>query len=338
MKRADHITLAHGGGGQASGELMKNVFLPAFKNPLLETLSDGALIDPPKRGKLAFSTDTFVIDPIFFPGGDIGSLSVHGTVNDLAVSGAIPKYLSAGFVIEEGFSIAELKKIVASMAEAAKNCGVSIVTGDTKVVPKGHADKLFINTTGIGFVPEGIDISAKNIIDGDIVILSGTIGDHGTAVLTRRKGLEFDTEIVSDSTPLNSLVEAMLKAEPNIRMMRDPTRGGLSASLCEIASISGKGIVIEEALIPVSVAVRSVCEILGLDPIHVANEGKLVAFVPSDSAENVLKAMKKVACGKEASIIGRVGGCPAGRVEMKTSFIGNRIIEPVIGDQLPRIC
>ncbi len=332
------VTLAHGGGGTASAELTEKVFMPALSNPILESLSDGALFDPPKNGRLAFSTDSFVIDPIFFPGGDIGSLAVHGTVNDIAVCGGIPKYLSAGFVIEEGFLIDDLERIASSMGEAAKKCGVAVVTGDTKVVPRGKVDRLFINTSGIGFVPEGVNISPENVKEGDAVIISGSIGDHGMAVLTKRKGLEFDTEILSDSQPLNALIEKILKADPGIKMMRDPTRGGLAATLCEIAKSSGNGITINETELPINENVRSVCEILGLDPLHVANEGKLVAFVLPKNAGMVLEAMKSHPAGKDSAIIGTVGGPEAGRVEMKTSFIGNRIIEPLVGDQLPRIC
>lgn len=330
--------MAHGGGGTASSRLIEELFLPAFKNPLLESLSDAALIETPSSGRFAFTTDTFVVDPIIFPGGDIGSLAVYGTVNDLAVSGAVPKYLSAGFVIEEGFGFDDLKKIVTSMGDAAKRSGVFIVTGDTKVVPRGGADKIFINTSGVGFVPDGVDISPKRVKEGDRIILSGSIGDHGIAVLTRRSGMEFETDVVSDSRPLNALAAKIIDAEPDVHMMRDPTRGGLAATLCEIAATSGKGILIEEKAIPIMESVRSVCEILGLDPLHVANEGKLVAFVPARSADKVLSAIKSGHEGKNAAIIGTVGEAEPGRVEMKTTFIGNRIIEPTVGDQLPRIC
>jgi len=339
VSRRKFVTLAHGGGGKASSELIEELFMPEFSNELLESLSDGAVFNaPPGGGRLAFSTDTFVIDPVFFPGGDIGSLAVHGTVNDLAVSGAEPKYLSAGFVLEEGFSLKELKKIARSMGEAARMCGVSIVTGDTKVVARGGADKIFINTSGIGFMSDGVEISPKRVREGDSIILSGSIGDHGISILTLRKGLEFDTELVSDSRPLHELVKTMLTAETGIRMMRDPTRGGLSATLNEIAASSGNGIIIEEKAIPVKDSVRGVCEILGLDVLNVANEGKLVAFVPPESADRVLSVMREHPAGREASIIGSVGGTEPGRVEMKTEFIGNRIVEPLVGDQLPRIC
>ncbi len=338
MRHSDIITLAHGGGGTASSRLTEELFLPAFGNPYLESLSDAAVFEPPSSGRIAFTTDSFVVDPLFFPGGDIGSLAVHGTVNDLAVSGAVPRYLSAGFVIEEGFGIDDLKKIVGSMGGAAKRSGVLIVAGDTKVVPRGSADRIFINTAGIGYVPEGVDISPKRVREGDRIILSGTIGDHGMAVLTKRSGMQFETDLISDSQPLNALAEKIVAAERGVSMMRDPTRGGLAATLCEIAASTGKGILIEEEAIPINDSVRSVCEILGLDPLHVANEGKLVAFVPAKSAEKVLSAMKSRAEGAESAIIGTVGKAAAGRVEMKTAFIGNRIIEPTIGGQLPRIC
>lgn len=331
------VTLADGGGGKSAAELVEKIFLPHLSNPILSALSDGAVL-PKINGRIAFTTDSFVVDPIFFPGGDIGSLAVHGTVNDLAVSGAKPLYLSAGFILEEGFPIEDLEKIAKSFGEAAKECGVLVVAGDTKVVARGGADKIFINTTGIGIVPDGVDISAKRAGEGDVIILSGTIGDHGTAILSRRKGLNFDSPVVSDSAPLNGLTAVMLEAEPDIRMMRDPTRGGLAATLTEIARASGRGIVVEEDLIPVNENVRAICELLGLDVMHVANEGKLVAFVPKNSADKVLSAMRKYPLGRDAAIIGAVGGAPGGTVEMKTSFLGRRIVEALVGDQLPRIC
>lgn len=337
MRRPDVVTLAHGGGGKASAELVARIFLPAFKNRFLETLSDGALLPPPE-GRIVFTTDSFVIDPIFFPGGDIGSLAVHGTVNDLAVSGAEPRYLSAGFIIEEGFPMEDLKRVADSMGRAAIDAGVNIVAGDTKVVARGAADKLFINTAGIGVVPPGVSISPARVQDGDVLILSGPIADHGMAVLTKRKGLDFKTPLISDSRPLNGLVREMLSAEPDIRMMRDATRGGLAAVLCEIARASGRGVMMDEKSIPVSEGARAVCELLGMDPLHVANEGTLAAFVPAASAEKVLAAMRRHPYGAQAAIIGSAGGAAPGTVEMKTAFLGSRIIEPLAGDQLPRIC
>jgi len=331
------VTLADGGGGKAAAELVAKMFLPHLSNKYLSALSDGAVL-PQINGRLAFSTDSFVVDPIFFPGGDIGSLAVHGTVNDLAVSGATPMYLSVGYILEEGFPLDDLAKIADSMGRAAKECGVSIVAGDTKVVARGGADKIFINTSGIGLVPDGVDISAERVGEGDAIILSGHIGDHGMAILSQRKGLKFDSPVKSDSSPLHGLTAVMLKAEPDIRMMRDPTRGGLAASLTEIARASGKGIVVEEDAIPVNENVRAFCELLGMDVLHIANEGKLVAFVPSHSAEKLLRVMKTHPMGRDAAIIGSVGGAQAGTVEMKTSFLGRRIVEALVGDQLPRIC
>jgi hydrogenase expression/formation protein HypE len=335
--RPEVVTMADGGGGRAAAELVAKTFLPHLSNEHLAALSDGAIL-PPIDGRLAFSTDSFVVDPIFFPGGDIGSLAVHGTVNDLAVCGATPLYLSAGFIIEEGFSLADLRKIADSMGRAARNCGVLVVTGDTKVVARGCADKIFINTAGIGVVPKGVDISAKRVRDGDAIILSGSIGDHGMAIMSQRKGLKFDSPLKSDSSPLNGLTAEMLRAEPDIRMMRDPTRGGLAATLTEIARASGRGMVIEEDAIPVGENVRAFCELLGLDVLHVANEGKLVAFAPSATVGRVLSVMRAHPSGREAKIIGMVGGADPGVVEMRTSFLGRRIIEALAGDHLPRIC
>lgn len=331
------VTLADGGGGKSAAELVAKTFMPHLSNRYISALSDGAVL-PPINGRLAFSTDSFVVDPIFFPGGDIGSLAVHGTVNDLAVSGAVPMYLSVGFILEEGFPLDDLEKIAKSMGNAAKQCSVSIVAGDTKVVARGSADKIFINSSGIGVVPDGVNISAERVGDGDVIILSGHIGDHGMAILSQRKGLKFDSPVISDSNPLNGLTETMLKVEPDIRMMRDPTRGGLAASLTEIAGASGKGMVIEEDAIPVNENVRAFCELLGMDVLHVANEGKLVAFAPSGSAGKLIDAMRSHPMGRHASIIGTVGGARPGTVEMKTSFLGRRIVDALVGDQLPRIC
>ncbi len=337
MPKSEVVTLAHGGGGTASAELVARVFLPHFDNDFLKSLSDGALL-PPIGGRIAVSTDSFVIDPIFFPGGNIGSLAVHGTVNDVSMCGATPLYLTAGFIIEEGMPMVDLGKIAASMGAAAREAGVRIVAGDTKVVARGGADKIFINTAGIGVVPEGVTIGAQRVREGDKIILSGSIGDHGISVLIKRKGLKFDADIVSDSRPLNGIVKKMLEAEPDIHMMRDPTRGGLAAVLCEVARQGNIGILIEENKIPVLEDVRAVCELLGMDVMHVANEGKVIAFVPERSAGKVLAAMRAHPHGTQAVIIGTVGAVAPGRVEMKTGFTGNRIIEPLVGDQLPRIC
>ncbi len=331
------VTLAHGGGGLASAALLKKYFLSAYGNTILNKLGDQAIV-PVKGGRLAFTTDSYVIDPIFFPGGNIGSLAVHGTVNDLAMGGAVPRYLSVGFIIEEGFPLTDLEVIIQSMAQAARMSKVQIVTGDTKVVARGSADRIFINTSGIGEVPPGIDISPERVQPGDKIILSGSIGDHGIAVLTRREGFNFEVSVRSDSAPLHDLVKTMLAVEPGIRMMRDPTRGGLASALNEIAQLSQTGMVIEESAIPVLEEVKSVCEILGLDPLYIANEGKLAAFVPAGAAPKVLQVMQAHPLGRKSAVIGEVRAADPGIVEMKTSFLGSRIVPMQTGEQLPRIC
>ncbi len=331
------VVLGHGSGGRLSAELLKDVFLPLFSNPLLDRLEDQAIFEI-GGWRVAFTTDSFVVKPLFFPGGDIGSLAVHGTVNDLAMGGARPLVLSAAYILEEGFPIEDLRRIAASMARAAAAAGVAIVTGDTKVVEKGKGDGLFINTTGIGVVENGIRLSASNAQPGDRVILSGPIGDHGIAILARREGLEFETEIQSDSAPLHELVAAMLGASPQIRCMRDPTRGGLSSALNEIAGQSGVSIELDESSIPIQEQVRGACELLGLDPLYVANEGKLVAIVAPDAAGSILEAMRGNARGRDARVIGTVGNGRAGLVTMKTAFGSSRIVDLLAGDQLPRIC
>jgi hydrogenase expression/formation protein HypE len=333
----DKIVLGHGSGGRLSAELMRDIFLPLFSNPVLDRLDDQAIFDI-GGSRFAFTTDSFVVKPLFFPGGDIGSLAVHGTVNDLAMGGARPLFLSCAYILEEGFPTEDLKKIAASMSEAARACGVAIVTGDTKVVERGKGDGLFINTTGIGLVPEHVRLSASQAQPGDRVIVSGPIGDHGIAILAKREGLEFETEIVSDSAPLHLLVEAMLAASNGVRVLRDPTRGGLSSTLNEIAAASGVAIQIEESKVPVRGEVRGACEMLGLDPLYVANEGKLVAIVAPEDADQVLAAMRAHERGREASIIGTVGERRAGMVTMKTAFGSTRIVDMLAGDQLPRIC
>jgi hydrogenase expression/formation protein HypE len=343
----DRIVLGHGSGGRLSAELLRDVFLPLFSNPLLDRMDDQAIFELP-GSRFALTTDSFVVKPLFFPGGDIGSLAVHGTVNDLAMGGARPIFLSAAFILEEGFPTDELRKIAASMAAAAAASGVTIVTGDTKVVEKGKGDGLFVNTTGIGIVPEGLRLSASLAQPGDRVILSGPIGDHGIAILAKREGLAFDTEIQSDSAPLYGLVAAMLAASSEspagIRCMRDPTRGGLSSALNEIAAQSGVSIQIEESKIPVREEVCGACELLGLDPLYVANEGKLIAIVAPEAADGILAAMREHERGEEAALIGTVspggrdGSRRAGLVSMKTAFGSNRIVDLLAGDQLPRIC
>lgn len=333
----DTILLGHGSGGKLSADLVRELFLPAFHNPALARLDDQAIVSVNGQ-RLAITTDSFVVKPIFFPGGDIGSLAVHGTVNDLAMGGATPLFLSAAFIIEEGFPMNNLQRVVESLRRAAAEAGVQVVTGDTKVVEKGKGDGLFINTTGIGVVPEGLDLSANRAQPGDRVLLSGAIGDHGIAILAQREGLEFETEIQSDSAALHTLVAAMLRATPGIRCMRDPTRGGVSSALNEIAQKSRVGIELDEQAIPIHDAVRSACELLGLDPLYVANEGKLIAIVAPDAASAVLQAMREHPLGAEAQIIGTVNDRQPGLVTMKTAFGTSRIVDMLPGDQLPRIC
>jgi len=332
----DKILLAHGSGGKLSHELVERSFVKALANPLLAKLDDSAVFD--FSGRLAFTTDSYVVSPIFFPGGDIGKLAVCGTVNDLAMSGARPLYLSLSFIIEEGLPQSELNQIVNSIQKAAREAVVEIVTGDTKVVHKGSADKLFVNTAGVGIIPEGVDISGDKARPGDRVILSGTIGDHGIAVLSQREGLSFFTRLESDCAPLGDLVAEMLNASPNIHCLRDPTRGGLATSLNELAKQSKVSIRIEEEKIPVREEVMAACEMLGLDPLYVANEGKLVAIVLAEDADKVLTAMRENNYGKRAAIIGEVRAENPGRVVMKTCLGASRIVDMLVGDLLPRIC
>ena len=332
----DKILLAHGSGGKLAHELVEKSFVKAWANPLLAKLDDSAVFD--LSGRLAFTTDSYVVSPIFFPGGDIGKLAVYGTVNDLAMAGAKPLYLSLSFIIEEGLPRAELDRIVESTRQAAQEAEVEIVTGDTKVVHRGSADKLFINTAGVGVIPEGVNISGSNARPGDKVILSGTIGDHGIAVLSQREGLSFSTQLESDCASLGKLVAEMLVASPNIHCLRDPTRGGLATSLNELARQSKVGIRIEEEKVPVREEVLAACEMLGFDPLYVANEGKLVAIVPAEDADKILGAMRANQYGKGAAIIGEVSGEHAGRVVMKTVLGASRIIDMLVGDLLPRIC
>ncbi len=329
--------LGHGSGGRLSAELIRDIFLPAFSNPILDRLDDQAVLDI-KGLRLAFTTDSFVVQPLIFPGGDIGSLAVHGSVNDLAMAGAWPLYLSAAFIAEEGLSRETLRRMARSMAAAASDAGVAIVTGDTKVVQKGKGDGLFITTTGIGLVPEGLRLSADQARPGDLVILSGSIGEHGIAILSSREGLEFETAIESDSAALHTLVAQMLGASRNIRCMRDPTRGGLSSALNEIAAQSRVSIRIDEKRIPVRDQVRGACELLGLDPLYVANEGKLVAVAAPEAADDIVDAMRRHPLGREADVIGVVGADHPGLVTMWTAFGSSRIVDLLPGDQLPRIC
>jgi len=337
----DTILLGHGSGGKLSAALIRDIFLPVFQNPVLARLDDQAIVNVNGQ-RLAITTDSFVVKPLFFPGGDIGSLAVHGTVNDLAMGGATPLFLSAAFIIEEGFSMQELRRVVNSLQRAAAEAGVQVVTGDTKVVEKGKGDGLFINTTGIGLVPEGVDLSADRARPGDKVLLSGSIGDHGIAILAQREGLEFETQIQSDSAALHTLVAEMLgvtsNVRPRIRCMRDPTRGGVSSALNEIAQQSRVGIELEEVALPIHEEVRSACELLGLDPLYVANEGKLIAIVAPEAAGAILQAMKRHPQGAEAQIIGTVKEANPGLVTMRTPLGTTRVVDMLSGDQLPRIC
>ncbi|HLG98381.1 MAG TPA: hydrogenase expression/formation protein HypE [Bryobacteraceae bacterium] len=333
----DHVSLGHGSGGKLSAELMRDVFLPAFRNETLERLEDQATV---KLGnvQIAMTTDSFVVKPLFFRGGDIGSLAVHGTVNDLAMGGATPLFLSVAFIIEEGLPMETLRRVTASLGRAASACGVQVITGDTKVVDKGSGDGVFINTTGLGLTPEGLYLSAGAARPGDAVILSGFIGDHGIAILAEREGLEFETQVESDSAPLHTLVAQMLETTRAIRCLRDPTRGGVSSSLNEIAAQSQVGILLEEEAIPVRDEVRGACEMLGLDPLYVANEGKLLAIVDPSDADKLVATMRRHPPGLEARQIGIVTESDRGWVTMRTVLGTTRIVDMLAGDQLPRIC
>ncbi len=335
----DRILLAHGSGGKLSRELVEQLFLPPFDNPILSRLDDAAVVNWGEgTTRLAFTTDSYTVKPLFFPGGDIGRLAVAGTVNDLAMMGARPLYLSVAFVIEEGLPLEVLRRVVESMRRTAEEAQVTIVAGDTKVVERGFADGLFINTSGVGVVPEDVQVSGSGAQVGDVVIVSGPIGDHGIAVLSEREGLAFGTNIESDVAPLNHLVEAMLGASRGIHVLRDPTRGGLATTLNEIAQRSGVAIRLDEGAIPVREGVLAACEMLGYDPLYVANEGKLVAIVAPEDAERVLEAMHRTRYGEEACIIGEVVAEPAGRVVMRTEIGGTRIVDMLSGEMLPRIC
>jgi hydrogenase expression/formation protein HypE len=335
----DHkqIVLGHGSGGKLTAELVRKLFLPAFKNEYLARLDDQAVFDL-NGTRVAFTTDAFVVTPLFFPGGDIGRLAVNGTVNDLAMSGARPLYIAAAFILEEGLATEDLSRVVESMREASVDAGVQLVTGDTKVVERGKGDKVFITTTGLGILERPTVISADRARPGDKVILSGTIGDHGTAILSRRESLEFEGAIESDTAPLHTLVATMLETTDEIHCLRDPTRGGLATSLNEIAAASGVGLEIDEEAIPVRENVKGACEILGLDPLYVANEGKLVALVAANAAGNVVQKMRKHPLGREARLIGKVVAEHPGMVLLKTEIGGTRIVDLPLGEQLPRIC
>lgn len=335
--KEDRILLSHGSGGKLSFGLIKELFLPNFNNPYLERLDDGAVLNI-EGLKLAFTTDSYTVDPLFFKGGNIGELAVYGTVNDLAMCGATPLYLSCSFIIEEGFSLSLLEKIILSMKAASETVKVNIVTGDTKVVNKGAADKIFINTSGVGIVEEGVNISGGNAKVGDVIMINGPIGSHGIAVLSERESLKFETDIKSDTAPLSPLVADMLEVSKDIHVLRDPTRGGLSTTLNEIALSSKVDVEINEEDIPIKEEVRAACEILGYDPLYLANEGKVVAFVPSEVASEVFKKMVKNKYGKESKIIGRVVKKSEGKVYLNTTIGGKRIVDMLTGEQLPRIC
>jgi hydrogenase expression/formation protein HypE len=337
LAAGEHVQLGHGSGGKLSADLVRDVFLAAFHNPVLARMDDQAIVTV-NGTRLAFTTDSFVVKPLFFPGGDIGSLAVHGTVNDLAMGGAQPLFLSAAFIIEEGFSLPELRRVVESLRRAAAGAGVQVVTGDTKVVEKGSGDGLFINTSGLGVVANGVTLSGDQARPGDRVLLSGPIGDHGIAILAQREGFEFESTIESDSAPLHTLVAAMLAASREIRCLRDPTRGGVSSTLNEFAAQAGVGIEVDERAIPVHDAVKGACELLGLDPLYVANEGKLVAIVAPAAADRVLAAMRRHPLGEEAQIIGSVTADHPRLVTMRTLVGPARVVQMLAGDQLPRIC
>ncbi len=332
------VTLAHGAGGKASAALVDAVFLEAFRNEALEPLGDGALLATPSGDRLAFSTDSYVVKPRRFPGGSIGHLAVHGTVNDLAMCGARPRWLSAAFVLEEGFPVAELKAIVADMAAAAAQSGVAIVTGDTKVVDTGAADGLYITTAGVGVVPAGRELGAHLVRPGDVVLVSGTLADHGVAVMLARGDLDLEADIESDTAPLSGLVEALLAAAPETRWMRDPTRGGVGTVCNELAADAEVAVVLQEASLPLQRAVVGACDLLGIDPLYVANEGKLVAVVPAEQADAALAALRADPLGRDAAVIGRIAAEPERIVLLETAFGGTRIVDMLVGDPLPRIC
>jgi hydrogenase expression/formation protein HypE len=337
LRDSPHVVMGHGGGGAMSAELVEHVFLPAFRNGTLAGLGDSAVLEV-GGSRLAFSTDSFVVRPLFFPGGSIGDLAVNGTVNDLAMSGATPLFLSAGFILEEGVEITQVGAIAARLGEAAERAGVQVVTGDTKVVEQGHGDGVYINTAGIGVIPDGVDIRPDRARPGDKVIVSGDLGVHGVAIMSVREGLEFGTEISSDCQPLSGLVSAMLAVTKDVHVLRDPTRGGLATSLNEIAAASGVGIALDERSLPIPDLVADACSLLGLDPLQVANEGKLVAFVAPEDADEVLAAMRAHPAGAGAVIVGECVADHPRMVSARTGFGAERVVDLPIGEQLPRIC
>lgn len=332
------IRMGHGAGGRMMADLIQEAFLHYLDNPLLRQLADSTVLPLAGSGRIAISTDSFVVRPLFFPGGDIGSLAVHGTVNDLAMRGARPLWLTAAFILEEGLSLEVLQRITRSMATAAQEAGVLIVAGDTKVVERGHGDGVYINTTGVGVVPDGVDVAPHRIRPGDVILINGTIGDHGIAVLSEREGLGFETALVSDSAPLNGLVEALLAAAPHTHCLRDPTRGGVAAALNELAGAAQVGVELDEAAVPIRPAVMAACEVLGFDPLTVANEGKLIAFVPPEEAEAALDALRAHPLGRDAACIGRATAEHPGLVLARTGIGGRRVVDMPLGELLPRIC
>jgi hydrogenase expression/formation protein HypE len=335
--KEERITLSHGSGGKATQTLIEAVFLEAFSNPLLAPLEDGAVLTA-HGGRLAFTTDSFVVSPLFFPGGDIGDLAVNGTVNDLAVSGARPLWLSAGFILEEGFPVADLERIVGSMAAAAERAGVQVVTGDTKVVQRGKADGCYVNTAGVGVIERPVELGVAAARPGDVVIVSGPIGNHGITVMLARGELDIESEVASDTAPLNGLVERLLDATAGVRGLRDATRGGVATICNEVARAAGVAVVVDEDAVPVRPDVRGACELLGIDPLYVACEGRLVAIVDGDQVDAAMAALRSHPLGEEAAVIGRVRDDPPGLVLLKTSFGGTRIVDLLVGDPLPRIC
>ncbi|MEU3299231.1 MULTISPECIES: hydrogenase expression/formation protein HypE [unclassified Streptomyces] len=337
LRNQPRVVMGHGGGGAMSAELVEHLFLPAFGGPGLAGTVDAAALEL-GGARLAFSTDSFVVRPLFFPGGSIGDLAVNGTVNDLAMSGARPAYLSCGFILEEGVELSVVQRVAEALGAAARTAGVEVVTGDTKVVEAGHGDGIFINTSGIGLIPHGVDLRPQRVVPGDVVIVSGPVGVHGVAIMSVREGLEFGVEIESDCAPLAGLVEAMLAVTEDLHVLRDPTRGGLAAALNEIASASGAGVVVQERAVPVPAAVANACAVLGLDPMYVANEGKLVAFVPREHADAVLAAMRAHPLGREAAVIGEAVQAHPGMVVARTGLGGTRVVDMPLGEQLPRIC
>lgn len=338
ISRYERITLGHGSGGQLMTDLIQKIIVPPFESEILSSLEDQAALDWNGSGRLAFTTDSYVVQPLFFPGGDIGSLAVHGTINDLAVGGATPLALSSAFILEEGLEVSVLERVVHSMAHACEAAGVELVTGDTKVVERGKGDQIFINTSGVGRIVYGGRLSIAYAEPGDRIVVSGTLGDHGVAILSTRQGLEFETTIESDSAALHTLTQTMLAACPRIRCMRDLTRGGLSSALHELAAASHVGVELHEHALPLKTEVRAACEILGLDPLYVANEGKLIAVVPADDAETVLAAMHEHPLGVDAALVGDVTAEHPRMVVMRSSVGGERVVIQISGEQLPRIC